>query len=56
MRSTEQLLGNPDIEPSSDVIAKALGERTTLILSISMNLQTTIFNWNGIITRTARRG
>lgn len=26
MRSIEQLLRNPDIEPSSDVIAKALGE------------------------------
>jgi hypothetical protein len=26
MRSNEQLLRNPDIEPSSDVIAKALGE------------------------------
>lgn len=26
MRSTEQLLRNPDIEPSSDVVAKALGE------------------------------
>lgn len=31
MRSTEQLLRNPDIEPSSDVIAKALGKRTAPI-------------------------
>lgn len=38
MRSTEQLLRNPDIEPSSDVIAKALGEANNTYIKFAGEL------------------